>query len=225
MSFLTDLFTNPFSFILWLLALVIAVDIHEFAHSFVADKLGDPTPRINGRLTLNPLAHLDPLGTLALLLFHVGWGKPVPIDPFNLRHPRRDAGLISLAGPASNLIFAIILSLIIRLPLITNYQPASPTGGLLITFLISLIILSVGLAVFNLIPVPPLDGAKILFGFLPPELSRDWEETLNQYGLIILILLLFPIFGGEPLVNLIVWPIINFVLNLLLPASFGLPLV
>jgi Zn-dependent protease len=215
---LSDLFNSPLSLVFWLLALVLAVDIHEFAHAWVADKLGDPTPRINDRLTLNPLAHLDPIGSLALLLFHIGWGKPVPIDPFNLAHPRRDAAMISLAGPASNLLAATILAIILRFPLVQQLPILTP-------FLLAFIIICVGLGIFNLIPLPPLDGAKILFGLLPSDLAADWEETLNQYGLILLLLILFPLFGGTPLINIIVGPIINFILNLLLPASFFTPLI
>ena len=98
------LFNNPLSFLFWLVALAMAITIHEFAHAYTADRLGDPTPRLQGRLTLNPLAHLDPLGTLMLLLVRFGWGKPVQFDPFNLKNPRKDGALISLAGPASNLL-------------------------------------------------------------------------------------------------------------------------
>lgn len=201
------LYSNPVAFFVWAIALLVAVDVHEFAHAFAADKMGDPTPRLNGRLTLNPLAHLDPLGTLALLIARVGWGKPVPIDPFNLRDPRRDSAIISLAGPASNFLLATILSLILKFVPISQY----------LSILISpVIILSVGLGVFNLIPIPPLDGSKVLLGFLPRDLAVEWEQTLNQYGIFLLLLLFLPIFGQRPLVSTIISPIINFILNLLL---------
>lgn len=198
-----DLFTNPISFFIWGLALVIAVTVHEFFHAWAADRLGDPTARANGRLSLNPLAHLDPLGTLMLLLTRFGWGKPVPIDSYNLANPRRDTALISLAGPASNLIFAIILSIIGHLAFSINH------------FLAPLIILNVSLAIFNLLPLPPLDGSKILLGFLPEETSYAWENFLNQYGLAILILLLLP-FSGQSLIIVFLSPILNFLLDLLL---------
>ena len=107
---LSYLFTNPLSFLIFLAALFLAISIHEAAHAWAADRLGDPTARFSGRLTLNPFAHLDPLGTLMLFLFGFGWGKPVPVDYYNLRQPRRDAALISLAGPLSNLILAIFIS-------------------------------------------------------------------------------------------------------------------
>lgn len=197
-----ELFTNPFSFFIWFFALLVAISIHEFSHALVADRLGDPTPRINGRLTLNPLAHLDPIGTLMLLIIRLGWGKPVPIDPYNLENPRRDTALISLAGPASNLILATIFSLTIRLfPFLYFFLPV--------------IILNVYLAIFNLLPFPPLDGSKILSGLLPSNLALRYEEIFEGHGLIIILFLLFP-FSGQPLIFYIISPIISFILDLLL---------
>src|SRR5258708_1419548 len=105
---------NPVELILSLVALVIAITVHEFAHAFAAEHLGDPTPRLMGRLTLNPLAHLDPVGTILMILVRFGWGKPVQFDPFNLRHPRRDSAIISLAGPFSNFVTATICAVIIH---------------------------------------------------------------------------------------------------------------
>jgi len=204
------LFANPILFALWAVALLVAVAVHEFAHALVADRLGDPTPRAHGRLTLNPAAHLDPLGTLALLIAHVGWGKPVPIDPYNLDNPRRDNMLIALAGPASNFILAIFLSLILKFPLIP------PLIAHLLNYLIApTIILSVGLATFNLIPIPPLDGSKVLLGLLPREQAARYEEVFNRYGALLLLLLIFP-FAGTSLAISIVSPIINTILNFLL---------
>jgi len=196
-----------FSFIVIIPALLVAITIHEFAHAAMADRLGDPTPRLMGRLTLNPLAHLDPIGTLMLLIFHFGWGKPVPIDPFNLRNPRRDLALISLAGPASNLILAVLLSILIRL--------IGPIG--LIRPVISLNII---LAIFNLLPIYPLDGFKIISGILPPEQACQWEE-LQSFGPLILFLLIFPLFG-QSLINTILGPIINSLLQILIPFGYTL---
>ncbi len=213
-----DLLTDPFSFIFWITALIISVDIHEFAHALTADKLGDPTPRVNDRLTLNPLSHLDPIGTIALLFFHVGWGKPVPIDPFNLKNPQRDAALISLAGPLSNLALAVFISLLLRLPFIASIPFA-------VLFLITLMVLSIGLAIFNLIPIPPLDGSKILFGILPKTQIYELETSFSQYGLVFLIFILTPIFYGQSLVNLIILPIISFIIKLLIPASLFFPII
>src|SRR3989338_2379326 len=109
------LFQNPLSFIIFALLLLVVVSIHEFSHAYAADRLGDPTPKLSGRLTLNPLSHLDPLGTLLFLLVGFGWGKPVPFDPFNLRHPKKDAAIISFACPLSNLMMAVLASFILRL--------------------------------------------------------------------------------------------------------------
>src|SRR3989339_185985 len=109
-----NLISSPLSFLASLLAIVIAISIHEFSHALAADRLGDPTPRLQGRLTINPLAHLDPIGTLMLILFRFGWGKPVQFDQFNLRNPRRDTMLISIAGPTSNLLTAVLAAILLR---------------------------------------------------------------------------------------------------------------
>ncbi len=193
--------------------MLLAITIHEFSHAWASERLGDPTARLMGRLTLNPLAHLDPLGTLFLLFARFGWGKPVPFDPFNLKNPRRDAALISLAGPGSNLITATILSLILK---IMPSLPFSLTAYLLLqAFLVPVIIMSVSLGIFNLLPVSPLDGFKIVAGFLPKNLASQWEE-LEGYGLLFLLLMLFPMAGGSLLTNFMN-PLLNFVLTLLLP--------
>lgn len=192
--------------IIWAIALLIAITIHEFSHALTADKLGDPTASIEGRLSLNPLKHLDPIGTLMLLFFKFGWGKPVPFDPFNLRHPKRDAALISLAGPASNLILAIGCSLILNL---------IPTAFITSVILIPLIIMNINLAIFNLLPVPPLDGAKILYGFLPRAWADEYNDFMKSYGSILLILLILPIGGSSLAINLIM-PVINLITQLLL---------
>lgn len=194
------------SFVIWAIVLVIAITVHEFAHAYAADRLGDPTPRSQGRLTLNPLAHLDPLGTVALLIFHFGWGKPVQFDPYNLRDPRRDSAIISLAGPASNIVLAVVISLLL------NNLALSP---LLIAICSSLITINIILAIFNLVPVYPLDGEKILLALLPPRLATEYSGVMRQYGTIILILMIFPIFGYSP-ISALITPIISFVTNLLI---------
>lgn len=220
---MTDLFNNPIGFLYWLGALVVAITIHEFAHAWSADRLGDPTPNLQGRLTLNPLAHLDPVGTLMLLLVHFGWGKPVQFDPFNLRHPRRDAAIISLAGPAANLALAGSCALLLRL-LFFGSLPIGDIGSIgVIGFMVSgflqtLITLNVILAIFNLVPVHPLDGFKIVGGMLPEDKAREWYQ-LERYGMIFLLFLLFPIFGGVAPINQIISPIITFLLSLLLPQA------
>lgn len=218
-----ELSSNPLGFLFWLVALVIAITIHEFAHAWAAERLGDPTPRLMGRLTLNPLAHLDPLGTLMLLIVRFGWGKPVQFDPFNLRHPRRDGAIISLAGPASNILLAITCSVLLniffnlRLPLLNN-SFIQLFVYLLIGLLQPLIVLNVVLAVFNLIPIHPLDGFKIVGGVLPEEYAKQWAE-LEGYGMIFLILLILPLAGGASPMSQLISPVINFFLTLLLPIA------
>lgn len=202
-------------FLLNVLYLVLCVTIHEFAHAWSADRLGDPTARVAGRLTLNPFAHIDPLGTvvlpLSLLLlsggnFAYGWGKPTPFDPYNLKNPRRDSGLISIAGPISNLLLAIIVSLAIRvLPYIFS------------VFLTPLILINIGLAVFNLVPIGPLDGQKIVFALLPRDLAYEFQSIMNRFGTLILIFMIFPFFGSEAPIVAIITPPIQFIARLLLP--------
>jgi len=194
------------SFLIWAIALLIAVTVHESAHAWISDKLGDPTARLLGRISLNPLAHLDPIGTLMLIFFRFGWGKPVPFDPFNLRNPKKDSALISLAGPVSNLILASLLSLLLRFtPLIA------------ISFiLIPIIIININLAIFNLLPIPPLDGSKILYGVLPMSWAEEYNSFMKDYGTILLILLIIPINGTSMAISLIM-PVINLVTQFLLP--------
>lgn len=203
---LATLFTSPLIFLIWAAAIVIALTIHEYAHAKVADSLGDPTPRANGRVTLNPLAHLDPLGTLLIVVAGFGWGRPVAFDPYNLRNPRRDTALIALAGPASNLVLALALSVTLNLFALPLF---------LDTLFAILISLNVSLAIFNLVPVFPLDGEKILKGFLPTELAVEYDHLMRQYGTLILILLLLPIAGGTSPVSALISPAISFLTELL----------
>jgi Zn-dependent protease len=174
------------------LVLLIAFTIHELAHAVTADSLGDPTPRRMGRITLNPLAHLDPIGTVLLLVAGFGWAKPVLINPMNLRgNPRTAMALVAAAGPISNVLMAIIAGLFIRLGLV-DFAPFS-TGGTLPSpsFLVSEFVwINLILAFFNLIPIPPLDGSKILFAILPVELAYRLRP-LEQYGFLLLMGVVF----------------------------------
>lgn len=206
-------------------AFLLSLAIHEAAHAWMADRLGDPTARLAGRVTFNPLAHLDPIGTILplFLLFTgspiiFGWGKPVPFDPFNLRRPRRDAALISLAGPAANLILATTLSVIIRLAHLVIAKPLAFSTEFLLVPIISL---NVTWAIFNLLPIHPLDGGKVLIGLLPQNLAYKWDEILNQFGFILLLFLIFPFAGVSP-ITIIISPVIKIILAILLP---GTPLV
>ena len=206
-----NLLSNPAELLFIIPTLLAAITVHEFAHAWTADRLGDPTPRIQGRLTLNPLKHLDPLGTLMLLLFRFGWGKPVQFDPFNLEKPQRDAAIISFAGPLSNILLALASSVVAHISLANQFNP------LLISLAILFIQFNLFLAVFNLIPIHPLDGGKILIGLLQRDKALEVDRVLNQYGFIILLALILPIFGGRPLVWQILGPVLTILMHFLVP--------
>lgn len=210
------LLTNPLLFVIYLIALLVAISIHEFSHAYVADRLGDPTPRLQGRINLNPLVHIDMFGLLFLFLFGFGWGKPVQFDPFNLKNPRKDAALISLAGPFSNFILAIILSLCLRLSIFFDLKIFETIGLLLLTPVISL---NVVLGLFNLLPIHPLDGFKIVGGLLSHEKAKEWYQ-LERYGLLFFLMLIFPL-GNKSLLDMIIRPAVTFILNLLIPTSLS----
>lgn len=200
------------TFAVWAVSLVLAVSVHEFAHAFSAVRLGDPTPRLFGRLTINPLAHLDPLGTLLILVSGFGWGKPTPVNPFNMEDPRRDSAIVSLAGPASNILMAILLALPLRLGL--------NLGSEILTALLFAAGLNVGLAIFNLIPIYPLDGFKVVSGILPAELAVAWESLAN-YGYVLLLILVFLPLGNFSLLGSFVAPLSQKILNLILGSSIS----
>jgi Zn-dependent protease len=175
-----------------------AVIIHEYAHGWVAWKLGDSTARFMGRLTLNPIAHIDPVGTIFLPLFLIithspvlfGWAKPIPVDFFNLNNPKRDMIWVGLAGPAANIIFAIALSLLLKIPLLTASQLA-------VSVITTAITANLVLAVFNLLPIPPLDGSRIAMGLLPYNLGAEYAK-MEPYGFIIIFYnLAHSYFSGE----------------------------
>jgi len=174
------------------IALLVAATVHEFAHAYVADRLGDSTPRSQGRLTLNPLAHLDPLGTLLILLAGFGWAKPVQINPANFRDWRRDSILVAAAGPLANITLLFVLGVPYKLGLLEpGFLGLSGVG-----LLEEMVWINAMLAVFNLIPIPPLDGSKILMGLLPPAQAVSYAR-LQPYGVLILLLLVMtPILGS-----------------------------
>ncbi len=189
-----------------------SITIHEFSHAAAADYLGDPTARLSGRKTLNPLAHIDILGLLAMLLFGFGWAKPVPVDPSNLKNPRRDNLLISLAGPASQITLSIILAIIYHG---LNFVFAPTVALSLMTELItSFIQINLILALFNLLPFYPLDGFSVFLGLLPEKYAYQWVETKN-YGLILLMILILLPNRFFSLATVIGTPV-NFIYNLLI---------
>lgn len=206
--------TNPPVALAFIVGLITAITIHEFAHALVAYRLGDPTAKLAGRLTLNPAAHLDPIGTVALLLIGFGWGKPTPFDPYNLRNVKRDSALISVAGAASNFILAAAISL----PYLIAYFTGNLTPQITYTYrIISIVIwINLILGVFNLIPIHPLDGFKVLAGLLPKEWYRDFVQ-MERYGIFILLFLLLTGAIGK-----IIFPIVSALFNLILP-GFSAP--
>lgn len=223
------LFTSPLEFVILAGLLVMALSVHEFSHAIMADHLGDPTARLSGRVTLNPLAHLDPLGALLILVAGFGWGKPVMFDPFNLKHPQRDSALIALAGPSANLIMAILGAILLRIVLLLPYNTFTFLLGEILEgknisngYVPGFIELNIVLAIFNLTPVGPLDGFKVVAGFLPKKYYARWM-SLERYGLIFLLLLVFPIFGGTAPVFIVLNPIITFLVSILMPVSLLMP--
>jgi Zn-dependent protease len=220
---ITQLFNNPLGLAFLIIGLLVAITVHEFSHAYAADRLGDPTPRLMGRLTLNPLAHLDLIGTIMLLLVRFGWGKPVVFDPYNLRSPRRDSAIISIAGPISNFLTAGVCAILVRLLFTLRLPLLSGSFSELFVYLFlgllqSMIVLNVMLGVFNLVPIHPLDGFKIVEGILPDRYARQWKE-LEGYGFIFLLFLILPIFGSVAPINRIISPVIDFILGILLPSS------
>lgn len=213
---INELFTNPLYFIISIIALAVAISVHEFAHAWMSDRLGDPTARLAGRLTLNPLVHIDLTGLLFLLFVGFGWGKPVPFDPYNLKNPRKDAALISIAGPMSNFILAAVLSILLRLFIFFKLSFLFTIGAVIF---IPMITLNLVLGVFNLLPINPLDGFKIVGGVLSDEKAKEWY-SLEKYGMIFLLLLIIPL-GRSSMLDMIIRPAFYFLLKLFLPLSLG----
>jgi Zn-dependent protease len=213
---LGSLFNDPIIFFYSAIALLAAISIHEFAHAWAADRLGDPNPRLDGRLTLNPLAHLDLVGTLLLLVAHFGWGKPVRFDPYNLKNPRRDAALISLAGATANMILAIVCALLLRGMMVLSVPTSlSPVVVIIAGLLQTIIVMNVSLGIFNLIPIHPLDGFKVVEGLLPEDAARQWHQ-LESLGYIMLFIFVFPLFGSSPILS-VVYTITNSIIAFLIP--------
>lgn len=192
--------------------ILMAITVHELAHGWVAFKLGDNTAKNQGRLSFNPLKHLDPVGTMVFLVTQmIGWAKPVPVNPMNLRNPKKDMIWVALAGPLANLALAIDFSILLfflvqiaeSYPLLLNWHPIMQvaTYGVMI---------NIGLAVFNLIPIPPLDGSNILLGLLPRDLAIQYDR-IRPYGFMILLILIF-----TNAINILVFPVIYFARDVIL---------
>ena len=183
-------------------ACLICLTVHELSHGLAAYRLGDPTAKLNGRLTLNPLSHVDWIGLFLLLAVGVGWAKPVPVDPRNFREPRKGMAITALAGPLSNFLLALLSlalgSLVLHLGL--NSRPAA----YVLLFLCQLAVLNVGLGLFNLIPIPPLDGSRVVEMFLP-EAAYRWVMRYERFLIVAVVLLAWSGFFGGPLYRAMAW--------------------
>ena len=176
--------------------LLVGFPVHEFAHALAAYRLGDSTAKLFGRLTLNPIAHFDPLGGILLAVsfigsgFGFGWAKPTPVNPANLAGGRRGEAMVAAAGPVSNLVLAAAAALPLRF-IVNTSQLSEQIPGIVVLVLYLFVYINLVLMIFNLLPIPPLDGSKVLFAFLPPRLAWQWRPVLEQYGFILLLLLFF----------------------------------
>jgi Zn-dependent protease len=178
--------------------LLVGFPVHEFSHALAAYRLGDGTAKLFGRLTLNPVAHFDPLGGILLAVtfigsagsFGFGWAKPTPVNPNNLQGGHRGEAIVAAAGPISNLVLAVIVALPLRY-LIANPELLVQVPELVIQVMDSFIFINLVLMIFNLFPIPPLDGSKVLFAFLPPRVAWQWRPMLEQYGFLILLAVFF----------------------------------
>ena len=191
--------------------ILLALTFHEFAHAFVANLYGDDTAKRSGRLTLNPLAHLDPLGTIMIFIVHFGWAKPVPVNPYNLRNPKKDMLWISAAGPLSNMVLALISGLLLRLFFNTGIIPEQHSMmGIFIIMIVWSLQINLALAIFNILPIAPLDGSKILYGILPAGFEKQ-IYLIERYGPFILMgLIIFGHFSGVSILGRLIWPFVKF---------------
>lgn len=199
--------------VMGLIPALICITLHELSHGLVAYKLGDDTAKRQGRLTLNPLKHLDIMGLLMMLVFHVGWAKPVPVNMYRFKNPKRGMALTALAGPVSNMLIAAVFTLLYGLLYIPLDMKGGAVGGYLLQMVQLTAYLSVGLAIFNLLPVPPLDGSKVLFSLMSDE-SYYKLMRYEKYGVIVMIVLVATGVLGKPLTVAI-----DFVFSILAPMA------
>lgn len=191
--------------------ILLALSFHEFSHGWMAYKLGDPTAKLAGRLSMNPLVHLDPIGTLMIFLVRFGWARPVPVNPGYFRQPKRDMLLVSVAGPGANMILALLSGLLLRLfhGGVFNFFPSNVLQPLYLMVKFSLQI-NLALAIFNLLPIPPLDGSKILYGILPPQYDHVFYSLERYGGFILMGLILFGMLSGVSILGAFIYPFVNF---------------
>lgn len=187
-SMIATFLSSPAAFLVWAAAIIVSLSIHEFSHALTAHALGDPTAERAGRLTLNPIAHVDPLGFLMLVMAGFGWGRPVPFNPYNLKFQKWGATLVALAGPVSNFINVIVFGMVLRA---VKFATDLPESNLMMQFLVLLVLINLALMLFNLIPIPPLDGSKVLLAVLSGpqhEATRLFLESRGHYLLLAFII-------------------------------------
>lgn len=191
--------------------ILLALTFHEYMHGYVAYRLGDNTAKDQGRLSFNPLVHLDPIGTLMVVLVHFGWARPVPVNPHNLKDPKKDLMWVSVAGPLANMTLALISGILLRIIMAGGLSFLSSSVQRPIAMMVNFSLqINIALAFFNLLPIPPLDGSKILAGFLPPEQDHiiHW---LERYGAFILMgLILFGYITNVSIIGFFLRPFIRF---------------
>lgn len=193
--------------------LLISLTVHEFSHGLAANLLGDDTAKRAGRLTLNPISHIDPIGLLMLFIAHIGWAKPVPINPYNFKYQKRDTAITAAAGPAANFIMAILLSLLINV-----FPPAYSMSNIQVIFnniIFYAILINLALGLFNLIPIPPLDGSKIIGGFMTDEMYYKYTAKERQGAMILMIFFAIDYFLQLHIISRIISTPLNFLLELL----------
>jgi Zn-dependent protease len=203
----------------FIVALVVVVTVHEFCHAWMSTYLGDPTARYLGRLSLNPLAHLDPIGTLMIFVAGFGWGKPVPFSMHHLKNPRMDAALIALAGPLSNLLMALILAIPYRYLYFHSFDVSQGSGILIVLFrfMQTMIELNLVLMVFNMLPIPPLDGSKVFSLLIPGDyISRLYKYRHVGYGLLMILIFSDYLFQVNILGRYIFLPLVSFFWDMIL---------
>ena len=195
--------------------ILLALTFHEYAHAYVANRLGDDTAKQSGRLSLNPLRHLDPLGTIMIFLVHFGWAKPVPVNPYRLKNPKKDMLWISAAGPLANMILALSSGILLRILIATAETPDRTSFmGLLIYVVFMSLQINLALAIFNILPIAPLDGSKILSGILPDGFEKMFY-FMERYGPFILLgLIIFGRLTGVSILGGIIRPFVKFFSNI-----------
>lgn len=198
------------NFLLYLPGLLIALTVHEFAHGYISYRFGDPTPKMQGRLSLNPVHHIDPIGFIMMVFFRFGWCKPVQINPYYFKNRRQGMLWVALAGPLANFLFALVTAILVGL--LSFVLPRNLYfNSIFIQVLFGVLLYNINLGLFNLIPIAPLDGSKVLEGLLPPALAYQYQTWMNQYGMLVLIAVMF-----TGVYRSLIAPLAGLLLNLML---------